>query len=171
MQQTLFLMLGYPGAGKTTVAKLIQEQTGAVHMWADHERNQRFTHPTHNHEENIALYDQLNAEARELLRQGKSVIYDTNFNFYKDRKKMRIMAAKEGVRTIIIWVTTPKDLAKKRATEDSEGQHTRVWGNMPVPRFDRIAGNLQPPEPGEQVIEIVGQGVTPEVITQVLATL
>jgi predicted kinase len=152
----LYLMVGYPGSGKTTTAKIIHRLTGAVHLWADHERMRMFTHPTHNHDENITLYAALNTRTRDLLREGKSVIFDTNFNFYKDRKKLRVIAAKEGATTIVIWIKTPPELARERATKQSHGQETRVWGNMPVERFERIARNLQEPLPGEHAIVLDG---------------
>ncbi|MCA9344723.1 AAA family ATPase, partial [Candidatus Saccharibacteria bacterium] len=86
----LYLMLGYPGAGKTTAAKIISELTGAVHIWADHERRQM--HDSDNYvqvertaEFNIKLYDSLNKRSVELLKQGKSVVYDAAFNHLKDR--------------------------------------------------------------------------------------
>lgn len=169
MQQTLFLMVGYPGSGKTTASKLIHKLTGAVHLWADYERNERFPTPSHNHEENLQLYAGLNQKAKKLLQEGKSVIYDTNFNFYKDRKNLRIIAAKEGARTVVVWLTTAKDTARKRATEhELTGEHTRVWGNMPIERFERIASNLQPPEPSEYPIRLEGTDLTEEVITNAL---
>ena len=161
-------MLGYPGAGKTTTAKIIQRLTGATHLWADHERNKRFPNPTHNHEENLRLYAELNTEARDLLRAGKSVIYDTNFNFYKDRKKMRIAAAKEGAKTVVIWITTGKDLARDRATVHADNAEHRVWGNMPVDRFERIASNLEPPVQGEHVIELDGTNLTEAHVAEAL---
>lgn len=71
----LYLMLGYPGAGKTTTAKTIHELTGAVHLWADKIRNERYPHPTHSHKENIELYDYLNELTAELLATGQSVIF------------------------------------------------------------------------------------------------
>jgi predicted kinase len=158
-QQTLYLMVGYPGSGKTTVSKIIHDLTGAEHLWADHERTLMFARPTHNHQENITLYATLNTRTRNLLRNGKSVIFDTNFNFYKDRKKLRVIAAKEGVNTLVIWVQTPKNIARERATELSHGQETRLWGNMPVEHFDRIANNLQEPLPEEHAIVINGMHV------------
>jgi predicted kinase len=167
---TLYLMVGYPGSGKTTVAKIIQKLTGAEHLWADHERNKRFTHPTHIHEENLKLYAALNQETENLLKQGKSVIFDTNFNFYKDRKKLRIAAAQAGARTVLVWITTNKDLARERATAHpgGHGHETRVWGNMPVERFERIAGNLQEPTEAEHPIRLDGTHIDEAMVAQAL---
>jgi len=155
-EQTLYLMVGYPGSGKTTVSQFLHELTGANHLWADHERNQMFTTPTHDHQENIKLYAALNTRTRNLLREGKSVIFDTNFNFYKDRQKLRAIAAKQGVPTVVIWVRTPINVARERATVLSHGQKTRIWGNMPVDHFERIASGLEEPLPEEHAIIING---------------
>jgi predicted kinase len=161
-------MLGYPGAGKTTTAKVIAELTGAVHLWADHERRKKFGTPTYKHRENIELYDYLNQLADELLSEGKSVVYDTNFNFLKDRKRLREVAQKNGAETVLIWVTTPKHIAKDRATTDKHPQHTRVLGTMPEHAFERMSGNLQPPHPDEEVIEVDGTKVTAKYISMLL---
>ena len=170
-QPILFLMLGFPGAGKTTVSKMIEEQTGAEHLWADHERRKRFGEPTHSHEENLQLYADMNAVTDSLLAAGKSVIFDTNFNFYRDREHLRRIAGKYGAQTMLIWVRTPKELARDRATKDAHMQHTRVLGNMPVEHFERISGNLEPPHEGEHVIEFDGTHVTPAMVADALANL
>jgi len=167
-EQTLYVMVGYPGSGKTTASQYIHELTGAVHLWADYERQQMFATPTHSHEENIRLYDELNERTDELLRAGKSVIFDTNFNFYKDRERMCRIAARNGVHAIVIWITTPKELARERATKHSDGRETRVWGNMPVADFNRIARNLQKPKPDEHVIELDGSHLTKEIVAEKL---
>lgn len=170
-QQKLFLMLGFPGAGKTTVSKMIKQQTGAVHLWADHERRQRFGEPTHSHEENLKLYAELNTVTEGLLAEGGNVIFDTNFNFYRDRERLRQIASKYGAQTIVIWVRTPKELARERATKNAHKQHTRVLGDMPVEHFERISGNLEPPREGEHVIEFDGTHVTPNMVAEALAAL
>jgi len=105
--QTLYLMVGYPGSGKTTASKIIEQQTNAVHLWADHERKKMFAKPTYSHEENLILYDRLNDLTDQLLGQGKSIIYDTSFNFYQDRQKLRAIANKHNVECVLIWVVTP----------------------------------------------------------------
>lgn len=159
-------MLGYPGAGKTTTAKVIHELTGAEHLWADKERHKRYGNPTHSHEENIDLYNHLNQVADKMLSEGKSVIFDTNFNFYKDRQRLKEIAQKHEARTILIWITTPVEVAQKRAVEDSHGKHTRIWGNMPLKDFRRISSGFQPPHEDENTVEFDGTRITPEYVKE-----
>lgn len=171
-QPMLFLLLGFPGAGKTTVSKMIEQQTGAVHLWADHERRKRYGKPSFSHEENVALYNELNATTATLLDEGKSVIFDTAFNFYKDREHLRGIAGKHGAQVVIIWVRTAKELARERATKNAHLQHTRLFGNMhPVDHFERLSDKLEPPREGEHVIEFDGTHVTPEQVAEALAAL
>lgn len=155
----LYIMVGYPGSGKTTVAQLIHEVTGARHLWADQERQARFHHPPHGSEESRKLYDQLNQEVTKMLVDGQSVIYDTGFSFRRDRQHMRELAKKAKADCKLIWVQVPRDLAKTRAVQESEGKPTRLWGNMSEADFNRMADNLHPPEADEKPITIHGVGV------------
>ncbi len=167
----LYLMLGYPGSGKTTTAKALHQLTGAVHLWADQIRRDRFGTPTYTHQENLKLYSHLNEMAGELLATGQSVIFDTNFNFYKDRQRLREVAATHGADTLIIWVIAAKDLARKRATEaeDVHFQDTRILGNMPEETFERMSGHLQPPREDETFIKVDGTKVNPDYIRSLIS--
>lgn len=168
---TLYLMLGYPGAGKTTTARAISEVTGAAHLWADQVRRKVYGKPTYSHEENLDLYNHLNYIAGELLKAGKSVVFDTNFNYYKDRQKLRKIADEQGAKTWLVWVTTSRELARQRATDGAkEGQNTRILGDLPTDTFDRLSDELQPPKAGEQTISIDGTKVSVDYVRQALAT-
>lgn len=163
-------MLGYPGAGKTTTAMVLHKITGAVHLWADYERQKMFKNVTHTYQESRTLYDELNKEAEAILARGESVIFDTNFNFYKDRQKMREIAAKQGAECRLLWVKVPKELSKQRATSGTPANETRVWGaDMPEERFEKITQNLQPPRDDEPYIEIDGTNITEEYLRSALS--
>jgi predicted kinase len=163
----LFLLVGYPGAGKTTVSKIIAKATGAEHIWADHERLKMFGQPTHSQSESKELYDHLNLETDRLLAQGRSIIFDTNFNFYDDRSHLRAIAKKHGANTTVVWITTPRDVAKQRAVHD---QNLRNGYEFPLSDddFERMASNLQPPEEAENVIKIDGSQIDSSVVKKLL---
>jgi len=166
-EQTLYLMLGYPGAGKTTAAREIANLSGAEHIWADHERRQRFIKPTYTHQENLELYDRLNQKVEEFLAKGRSVVYDTNFNFFSDREKLTKLGARFSAKTIVVWVITDKPTAQKRAVHDTP-KDTRVLGNMPLEHWQRISDNLEQPHPGERVIKLDGTKITPGYVAEQL---
>lgn len=160
--------MGYPGSGKTTASKLITETTGAVHLWADHVRREKTTEPTYSSSENRALYDELNKKTDELLKNGQSVVFDTNFNFYHDRQKLRKLAAKNSAKCQLIWIQTPKELAKTRAVDEAELHSTRILGAMPEAQFSRLAKNLQPPKEDESFIALDGTKLSSAYVKEAL---
>jgi len=155
LRPKLYIFIGYPGAGKTTVSKLIADHTGAVHVWADAERHKLFKRPTHSQPESLELYDRLNRRAAQLLAAGKSVVYDTNFNFYADRQKMRQIAERNGAETVLIWITVPKETAKRRAVNETDVRNGYPVG-MTEEQFDAIVNKLEPPTKNEKFIKIDG---------------
>ena len=157
----LYIFVGYPGAGKTTVAKLIADRTGAVHLWADAERHKLFDEPTHSEEESLQLYDELNRQTEQLLAEGKSVAFDTNFNFKADRDKLREIADKNGAETIVIWMTTSAAVAHTRSVHAPELRNGYMVG-MTHDQFNSIVSKLEEPGENENVIKIDGSQLDAE---------
>ncbi len=151
----LYLFVGYPGAGKTTLSRLIAGKTGAVHLWADVERHKLFGQATHSQAESLKLYDYLNDEADKLLAKGRSVVFDTNFNFRADRQKMRGIAAKHGADVLLVWIQLPIEVAKQRAVGKVDPRNGYMVA-MTEPQFDAIIAKLEPPAEDEKAIKIDG---------------
>lgn len=168
MQPTLYLMLGYPGAGKTTVARLVHSLTGAEHFWADDIRREMFGNPTYSADENKILYDELNRRTAELLSAGKSVVFDTSFNYRKDRDHLRTIARDNGAASVLLWVQTDKDIAHDRATQDAHLQETRALGNMHPDDFHRLSDKMEIPDSDEEYITVDGTIVAEAYIEELL---
>lgn len=160
MKPTLYLMLGYPGSGKTTTSKIIHELTGADHLWADRIRNRMYPRPTHSAEENIELYNYMNTMTANLLAAGHSVIFDTGFNFYKDRLYLKSIADDRGADTVVVWIQTDKNVAKRRATDESHAQRNTYPDTMTTEIFEHIAGGLEMPRPDEPLVIIEGPKIS-----------
>jgi len=151
----LYLLVGYPGAGKTTLSRLIAERTGAVHIWADVERHKLFGEATHSQAESLKLYEYLNEEVEKLLAAGYSVVFDTNFNFRVDRDLLREIASRHGAESIVIWIQVPKDAAKQRVVNKIDKRNGYMVA-MTEEQFDAITSKLEPPRDDENVIKIDG---------------
>ncbi len=165
---TLYLFIGYPGAGKTTVAKIIAEATGAVHLWSDRERHKLFEQPTHSKQESLTLYDNLNRRTEEQLAVGQSVVFDTNFNFYADRRKLRDIATRQGAETLIIWIVIPIQIAKDRAVH-ADYSRNGYEAQMTEQQFDAITAKLEPPGKDEKVIKIDGTKLDRQEVIRILS--
>ena len=95
-------------------------------------------------------------------------MFDTSFNYKADRTKLQDLATKHGADCKLIWVQTPRVIAKTRATEDAHLQTTRLLGNIPEADFERMSDKLEAPTSEEQPIIIEGIDVTKDIVKQKL---
>lgn len=163
----LYLMMGYPGAGKTTTAKIIHELTGAVHICSDEMRLKFFPHPSFSDAEHNSLYRHLDKQTQELLTEGKDVIYDANLNRYRHRKEKYIICERLGAQPVLMWLQTPRELAKVRAAQSSRS-HLWPHGESSQEMFERITRSIEDPHPTENYIQIDGTKVTADYVRQKL---
>lgn len=169
-QPILYLMFGYPGAGKTTIAQIISNVTGAVHLSSDAVRLELFPNPTFSQAEHDQLYQEIDTRAEALLKEGKSVIYDANLNRFVHRQQKYDICTRTGAKSVLLWVKTAKELAKERAVHDSRS-HLWPKNETAAQLFDRVAGVLEPPQDHEPFITIRGEGVTEQTVRDTLNQL
>ena len=166
-QPILYLMFGYPGAGKTTTAKIIEQITGAVRLSSDEVRLELFPNPVFSEEEHAELYAELNKRTEDLLRAGTSVIYDANLNRYEHRAEKYNICHQTGAKAQLIWLHTARELAKSRAIKNSRS-HLWPRAEQPESMFDRIANVVELPTQSETPIELDGTKITLKYVTEAL---
>lgn len=155
---TLYLMLGYPGAGKTTTAEVVSKLTGAIHLSSDQFRLTMFPRPRFTPEEHSAVYGALDYLTELLLSKDVSVIYDANLNRYQHRHEKYLICHKVGALPELLWVQTDHAIAKRRAVHQSRDHLVPAY-EAPEVMFERIASILEPPHPEEPAVNIDGTRV------------
>ncbi len=170
MKTTLFLLMGLPGAGKTTVAKAIEEITGAIRLSSDEARLMIWPEPEFTEAEHFQLYEYLDDQTAHLLEAGKSVVYDANLNRYEHRLEKYELAKQVGSEVVLCWVKTPEEIALERRMTEA-GHHKLVPKNEdPHSMFKRIAGIIEEPNENENYVEFDGTKITNEYVAEKLRT-
>ncbi|MEK7152881.1 MAG: ATP-binding protein, partial [Patescibacteria group bacterium] len=151
----LFLMLGFPGSGKSYVSGWLAPHMSAVHLRADDMRVRMFGEERLEYHTNWKYQKQVHGAmqyaAAQVLSAEHSVIYDSNHNSVKSRRPMQSIAKEAGAIPILIWVKAPLGLAKQRVLD----REAAAGPNMFELDFvDRMASNLQQPGPNELAIEL-----------------
>jgi predicted kinase len=156
----LFLMLGFPGSGKSYVADWLAPHLKAVHLRGDEMRLRMFNenHPElHTWKYQQQVIGAMQYAVGQVLEAGYSVIYDSNHNSVKGRLPMEEVAKKGGAIPVIVWVKAPLDVAKERvlarAAKAPKGGIHEIFG---IDFVDRMANNLQAPTENEFAIELDG---------------
>lgn len=169
----LYMMLGIPGAGKTSISEYIADITKAVHISSDQFRKHMFDNPENITEiEHDQIYSMLDYITEQILKSGKSVIYDANLNRYVHRLEKYVICEKIGAVPKLICVKTDEKVARLRATEqaDSHPDH-RPFGNMRLETFKRLLEQMEEPRKNENAVIISGDEINKAEIKRVIKNL
>jgi predicted kinase len=163
---TLHLIMGLPGAGKSTFAKHLQKITKAVRLSSDEFRLLIYPEPTFSQQEHDNLYGIIDHNVEHLLDKGYSVIYDANLNRKLHRQEKYALAKKYDAKVVLWCINTPDKLSKQRRIDDQD-HNLLPEGETPANMFDRIAAVYELPE-NEPHIEFDGTNITEEKVRQAL---
>ncbi|MDQ2973748.1 MAG: ATP-binding protein [bacterium] len=167
----LFLMLGLPGAGKTTTARLLADRLNAIHVSSDEIRRDIYPNSDFSQPEHDNLYMQINTQVEHYLNNGYSVVYDANLNRKVHRQEKYDMAESVGAKCVLVWVQTPSELARKRRVHQ-EPQHDLIPAHeSPEQMFDRIVEVFEEPDSTEPYLAIDGRVVNEQSITEFISAL
>lgn len=143
----LILTCGLPGAGKTTLARRLAANTGAVRLtqddWLWALGTTPWDEPTRE-----KLDHELWRLAQEILRLGLSVVLDFGLWARAERDQMRSVARELGVRVELHYLDVPIDELWRRI----EARNLEPpWDSCPIsrPHFDAWEALFQAPDAGE----------------------
>ncbi len=118
-------LIGIPGAGKSTFAKILQESLPAVQLRSDVIGFTKLPQgPDYDY---YKAYVIKHALARHYLGEGYSVIMDDNNRTRYNRERVYGMARQYGARNLLFFLELPIDEAIERATQRdlSEGREAK----------------------------------------------
>lgn len=164
---TLHLLMGLPGAGKTTLAKELQKITKGARMSSDDYRKLIYPEPTFSQKEHDNLYGLLDHSVGHLLEAEHDVIYDANLNRFAHRQEKYELAKKFNADVRLWWVKTPIELAKQRRVDEQD--HILLpKGETPENMFDRVATVFEPPSEEEKYTVVDGTKINTKYIKSLL---
>jgi predicted kinase len=156
----LVLIYGFPGSGKTFLARQLGEHIVATHVQADRIRAELFENPTYSKDENHIVAGLMNYMTSEFLGAGVSVVYDVNVMRASQRRALRNMATKAGAETVLLWQQIDPDSAYQRVSKrDRRKADDRYALEMHRTDFDKLSSGMQNPETTERYIVISGKHV------------
>lgn len=120
----LLLMVGLPGAGKTTRARELAAAHRALRLTPDEWMFQLFGEPTADRKRDI-LEGRLILVALELLRLGTNVVLDFGLWSREERSALRWLATSAGARSQVVYLPVDKDAQLARiAHRQATAPHT-----------------------------------------------
>ncbi len=157
-QPTLFLLFGFPGAGKTYFARQLCEELQAAHVQGDRMRFELFEEPRYDRQEDEIVNHLMEYMTGEFLQSGISVVFDVNAMRSGQRRQLRELARRYKAQTILVWfqldIESAFDRVAKRDRRKADDKY-----NMPLDRttFESIIEGMQNPTPTEDYMVISGK--------------
>ncbi|MEY9956769.1 ATP-binding protein [Streptacidiphilus sp. MAP5-52] len=158
-QSVVFMLVGLPGSGKTTFAQQRLEPRGAVRLSVDevvHARYGRYgiDYPENTYfEKEAPVVTELHGRLRELLAEGRDVVWDHGLWLRRDRDAMKSMVEDGGARWRLLYFPVPRVELLRRLVERNRRGDANALFVTPEALDDFVARFEEPLGEGEEVIE------------------
>jgi predicted kinase len=156
----LLMLYGYPGSGKTYIARQLSENVQAAHIQADRIRSELFEQPRYDKQENDIVTQLMNYMASEFLAAGVSVIYDTNSMRSAQRLALRDLARRAHAQPLLVWLQVDPETSfarsVKRDRRRADDKYAAQWDRE---TFDGLIRAMQNPTTIEDYAVVSGKHV------------
>ena len=148
---------GYPGSGKSYVARNLAETVGLAYVSADRIRNELFEHPRYDTQENAIVDHLMRYMSEEFLNTGVGVVYDANAFRVSQRRSLRELAKRNKAEFYLVWLQIDEESAFTR-TQNRDRRTSDDKYAEPQTRlsFDKQVLAMQNPQ-GESYLVVSGK--------------
>jgi predicted kinase len=119
----LYIMCGVAFSGKSTLAKKIEEYTGATLISQDalfFEKEKELNLDQDSDKQWRMLLDMCLERIKENLSAGESVVFDNTNTKFEHREELRVVTESVGAKTKVIFLDTPMEIQKERQEKNLE---------------------------------------------------
>lgn len=153
----LICLYGFPGAGKSYVARNLSEDIQMAHVSADRIRNELFESPRFDKQENAIVSHLMNYMTEEFVSAGVSVVYDINALRSAQRRALRELARQHRAAYLLVWIQVDQETAYNRTqNRDRRTSDDKFAEPQSASTFERQMAGMQNPD-GEDYVVISGK--------------
>ena len=154
----VYLLCGLPGSGKTTYAKKIVDEQGALSLSNDDEMIKRYgvagiDYPTEKRNEyKTSVMEIIKSKIVEDIRNGQSVVLDFGVRKKMDREYFRDLVESNGAEMQLIYLKASRALLLERLNRRADIEKGNNFIVTPDMLDERIAIFEEPNNENEKVI-------------------
>ncbi len=154
----LILVYGFPGSGKTYLARQLSADLHAAHVQGDRIRSELFEAPRYDDQENELVEHLMLYMTEEFLSAGLSVVYDINASRLSQRRYLRDLARKNKANPVLVWLQVDPETALSRVVKrDRRTSDDRYALPLDRTTFEQLASRMQNPSSTEDYIVLSGK--------------
>lgn len=154
------MLYGFPGSGKSYVARQLTAHIQAAHVQGDRIRFELFEKPRYDKQENAVVNQLMDYMSQEFLGAGITVIYDTNALRAAQRHQLREAARKAHAQPLVVWLQIDAESAFSRTQiRDRRKTDDKYAPDMDRSTFDKVCSYMQNPTNAEDYVVISGKHV------------
>jgi hypothetical protein len=112
--ESLVVVCGFPGVGKTTVAETVADRLDGELLRTDVVRKELVADPEYTDEETAAVYEEVLDRSRRRIEDGHSVVLDGTFFRQTFREAANSLAGDLGVEFEVVRVRCDEDTVERR---------------------------------------------------------
>lgn len=158
LKPTLFILYGFPGAGKTYFGRQLCDELQAAHINSERIRMELFDDPRYDPPENRIVKQLMTYMIEEFLNAGLSVVADMNSMRLSQRRELRDIARKFKAESILVWFQIDAESSFSRiANRDRRKVDDKYSVPLDRTSFDTMLTGMQNPSASEDYVVVSGK--------------